>query len=54
MAYLILMKKSIFINMDNIFMCFGNPNPCLLRFRLAASVFFLTCLFEERRDLVVF
>ena len=37
----ILLQLPLFINMNNIFIWIGNPNPCLLRFRVVAGAFFL-------------
>ena len=49
---MIIINNPISININNIFICFGNPNPCLLRFRLAAGAFFFekkSAFFEKAR-----
>ena len=42
---MMIIQNAIFIHINSLFIWIGNPNPCLLRFRLAAGAF----LFEKRR-----
>ena len=58
MTYLIIINNAIFINICQYLVNIGNPNPCLLRFRLAANVLFHAgtyideyCQFLQERSL---